>query len=48
MTCFWFLGTGMPQENEVLLTDKSFRPFSTNLTTSLFLEEGNIKSGFDL
>ena len=38
----------MPQEKDVLLTDKSLSPFSTNFTTSLFLEIGRIKSGFDL
>ena len=38
----------MPQLNEVLDTDKSFKPDSTNLITSFLLDFGLIKSGFFL
>ena len=41
-----FFGTGIPQVNDVLLTERSFRPFLTKLTTSFLLEEGEIKSLF--
>ena len=44
MICFLFFGTGMPQEKEVRLTDRSFKPFSTNFITSFFLDSGKIKS----
>ena len=44
--CFGFLGTGMPQVKEVLLIDRSLRPFLTNCITSFFLELGKIKLGF--
>ena len=40
-----FFGTGIPQENEVLLIDKSFKPLFTKLITSFFLDFGEIKSG---
>jgi len=43
-----FLGTGIPQEKEVRLTDKSFKPFSTNFITSFFLDKGRIKFSFSL
>ena len=38
----------MPQEKDVLLTDKSLSPFSTNFTTSFFLAMGRMKDGLDL
>ena len=34
MTCFLFSGTGIPQEKDVLLIDKSFRPFSNSCILS--------------
>ena len=45
---FLFLGTGIPHVKDVLLIDKSFNPFSTNFTTSFFLDVGKIKFGFAL
>ena len=35
----------MPHEKLFLLTDKSFSPPLTKLTTSFFLDDGEIKSG---
>ena len=44
--CLSLSGTGIPHEKEVLLIDKSFKPFSTKLITSFFLDLGKIKSLF--
>ena len=44
--CLLSLGTGIPQVKDVLLTERSFKPFSTKFTTSFFLEVGKMKSFF--
>ena len=36
----------MPQVKDVLLTDKSLRPFFTKFMTSFFLDNGFIKFDF--
>ena len=36
----------MPHENDLRLTDKSFKPLDTKLITSFFLLSGKINFGF--
>ena len=43
---FVVVGTLMPQVNDVLLTDKSLRPFLTKFITSFLLEIGSINLSF--
>ena len=39
---FFDFGTGIPQLKDVLLTDRSFKPFPTNFITSFLLDAGRI------
>ena len=45
MMCSGWPGTGTPQSNVVLLTDRSFKPPDTKLMTSFRFDSGAIKSG---